>query len=569
MRIVILFIALSFCTITVAQNFQPSWGEEIKIKKGSVDFTVINADETGVYMLEEKVPSAVFTADPGEKIYNLYKFDKSFNKIYDEDYDKQLDGAKLKNVQFLKKDMYVFASDYSRKTKTTTVSGFKVDRLTGKPLSGMIELGSYDMESRKDNFDFSIIPSQDSTQWLLIADISSETNLVISITPLDANLKRKPSSRIGFSFEPKSFTLENIIETKDNGFVVIGKQYSQVPKGKGKKTVRVFKDYVFAKYDNKGKKLFDFSTITGDRFPLNGKAILTPDGNLSFAAFYSTDRKTTEVNGFLLYKLDLNNGGILHSSFKELTKTSINDPLVEESDDDDETAKKIKKLSPTDDDEGISKHFTIKSILPQPDGSQVILSELSSSETRSGATSEYNSVTKTTVWKTTTYYIFTNSDILAIKTDPSGNVAWMNSLPKYQVETLATMDPRGFNTFNVLYKGVFEETGGMPFYSSFNAMQQNDKIVFLINDHSSNQNVTKHGDRVKKINGFTNSSIYGITLDLNTGLFTRKLIMSNSKEPIIMPGHGYATGNEFYLPASRAHALGKSEIKMGKIVVKP
>jgi hypothetical protein len=242
---------------------------------------------------------------------------------------------------------------------------------------------------------------------------------------------------------------------------------------------------------------------------------------------------------------------------------------VEESDDDDETAKKVKKLAPTDDDEGISKNFIIKSVLPQADGSMIIISELSAFETRSAMSSEYNSTTKSTVWKTTTYYIFTNSDILAIKTDAAGNVAWMNSLPKYQVETITSTDRGGFGAWSTYFTGVFAETGGMPFYSSYNYLPLNNKLAFVINDHTANQDVTKHGDKLKKIGGFANSSVYGITLDLNTGLFTRKLILSNNKEPIMMPRLGYAIGNEFYLPASRFHALGKSDLKIGKITVNP
>ena len=50
-------LILSFFTITAgfAQSFSVKWGDEMKLKKGSMDFDVINADETGVYVLEGKM----------------------------------------------------------------------------------------------------------------------------------------------------------------------------------------------------------------------------------------------------------------------------------------------------------------------------------------------------------------------------------------------------------------------------------------------------------------------------------------------------------------------------------
>lgn len=44
-----------FLSTASAQTYRVQWGEEMKIKKGSVDTDIIHADKTGVYMVEGKV----------------------------------------------------------------------------------------------------------------------------------------------------------------------------------------------------------------------------------------------------------------------------------------------------------------------------------------------------------------------------------------------------------------------------------------------------------------------------------------------------------------------------------
>ena len=56
MKKVYLYLLTSMLTIpALAQTYSVTWGEETKLKKGSVDFDIVNADETGVYVVEGKL----------------------------------------------------------------------------------------------------------------------------------------------------------------------------------------------------------------------------------------------------------------------------------------------------------------------------------------------------------------------------------------------------------------------------------------------------------------------------------------------------------------------------------
>jgi hypothetical protein len=558
-----------------AQTYTVQWGEETKLKKGSIDFDIINADESGVYLVEGKmrmksyfVIGATYGTD-----HRLIKFDKSYNDVFTQDYRHELKGLSYKGIQFLKKDMYLFADDYIKREKRYVVYGTKIDRNTGLASGDMKELASFQLDSKKDDFEYSLVPNSDSTQWLLIGDVSSEDNVAISVTVLDKQLKVKGTTPIQFSFSPKSFTLEDVLLTKDNKFLVVGRQYDQVPVGKRNKTRRTFTKYVFSKYNSKGQKELDFPTDIGDHFAMNGKAIQLPDGGLSFAGFYSDNRKKSEVNGVFVYKMDVVNGGVLQSSFKELSEGMLDQAVEDEADMDNDLKKEKKereKAKENEDDDGLSKNFVIRGVEYNPaNGSLLLIAELSKFEQYTVMNSSYNSVTKSYSNSWTTYYRYTNSDLMVINTNSMGEIEWVNTLPKKQVETIQSGRSGGPGiSFYSDPTSLFARGGGMPFYSSFSYMLRDHKLIFLLNDHAQNGHVQKLGDKAKVVYNFRKSVAYAVSMDLNSGLFTRKLLLSNEDDPVLMPRLGFVVGKEFFLPAMKMKTFGKTEFKMGKVTVK-
>jgi hypothetical protein len=99
-------------------------------------------------------------------------------------------------------------------------------------------------------------------------------------------------------------------------------------------------------------------------------------------------------------------------------------------------------------------------------------------------------------------------------------------------------------------------------------MLLNNKLIFLMNDHSQNSGVKQLGDKVKTVTNFRKSVAYAVTLDLANGQYSRKMILSNEDDPVLMPRFSYIVGKDFFLPAMKMKALGKTEFKIGKVSVK-
>ncbi|MGZ5255800.1 MAG: hypothetical protein ACXWCT_15435, partial [Flavitalea sp.] len=570
MRKFSVLIFFLICSILAsAQTYSVQWGEEMKLKKGSIDFEIINADETGVYVLEgqARVTSYFVVGYTLGSSYKLIKFDKNYNAVYEQDFKKPLKGLSFKSIQFLRKNMYLFAEDYNKKEKQYTVYGVKINTSTGEPYGEMKELAKFQLDSKKDDFKYTLAPTPDSTKWLLVGDVSSESTSSLAITTLDQELNSKGVTNIHLTFDPKLFTLEEVLQTSDGKFLLLGKRYENVPTGKKNKTTRVFTKYVFSKYNAKGKKELDLPTDFSSHYAMNGKVLLLPNGEMALAGFYSNNANKKEVNGTFISKIDLSTGAVLKSSFKEISASMLDKASTDDSelDDEDKKAKKEREKGKNkdDDEDGLSKDFIIKAVVHNPaTGSLLLIAELSKLEwyTRT----QYDSYTKSS--KSITYYTFTNSDLLIINANKNGEIDWINTLPKKQIETIKS-GSGGFSSGSNL-AGFYARSGGMPFYSSFAYMLQENKLIFLINDHAQNTSVKKLGDPVREINNFKKSAAFAVSLDLATGSFSRKLLLNNEDDPVLMPRFSFVVDKDFYMPAMKMKTLSKTEFKIGKISVK-
>jgi hypothetical protein len=329
-------------------------------------------------------------------------------------------------------------------------------------------------------------------------------------------------------------------------------------------------------YNNKGDREKDIAINSGDRFVISGQLIEQADGNMLLAGFYSNTSKKDDLSGFFINKVDPVRGELTLSSFKEINASMLGSNYEEDtSDEDDDTKeekKRSKKAKDDDEEDEFPNEFVIRSVDINPaDNSIIITSEVSQYRHYVYTSSTYNSVTRT--YQTTTEHVhtFTNQDILVINADKDGNIKWLNALPKSQVEQIRTSSTGygyGFS-YGYDYGGYFARGGGMPYYSSFISILNNNKLTLILNDHTTNNVNAKYGDRVKRVYNFKKkSNVYGVTMDLATGTISRKFIAANNSETILMPRHGYVVNNELVVPSWRMHALAKTELKFAKIVLK-
>jgi hypothetical protein len=565
---------LLFTFLSFAQNYKITWGDEIKLKKGTADLDIVSADNTGLYFTEQRRSATLFSMGAPPSSYKLYKYDNNFGEVFDKEYKKELRGLDFQSFQPLGNDLYIFSTDYIKKERSFKVYGAKIDKSNGDLIGDFAELGSYDLESKKDDYEMKVTPIHNGSDFLMVSNISAKDRVSIGVCLLNQNLKKKENTVINLSFEPNLYQLQDVQFTKNNKIIVLGKEFEEAQIGKKKRKRLVFRQYVMSIYDADGKKENDITLDANDRYVISGKLIEQPNGELLLAGFYSNTAKKDDLNGFFINKINPNTGALVLSSFKEINSGMLGKSYEDAGDDDDETKeskKQAQKAKDNDDEEDFPNSFVIKSVDINPaDNSIVITSEISRYSYYTYTSSSYNASTRSWNYTTTFVHRFDNHDILVINADKDGNIKWLNALPKSQVEEIRTTSSSySYWGYGSDRGGYFAAAGGMPFYSSYISLINNNNLILIFNDHTSNNVNPGYGDRVKTVYNFRKrSNAYGVSIDLASGKMTRKTIASNNDETILMPRHAFVSGNELYVPSWRQHLMAKTELKFAKIVVK-
>lgn len=571
---VVLFIMQTM--VSNSQSYRTTMGQEIKLRKGTSDLDIVTADNTGLYFTEKKLKVNgyfILFVTTGEE-NTLYKFDKNFNPIYDRSYKKELKGLSFHSFQALDNEIFLFATDYLKKEKLFKAYGVKVDKTTGNLQGDFIELGSFQLESKKDDFEMKLTKIKGGKNFLMVCNISSKDKASIGISILDKGLQKKESGIINLDFEPQQYSLQDVHYTNTNKLLLLGREYEQTEVGKKKKKQWIFKQYTSALYAVDGAKEKDILLNSNDRFIINGKLIDRPDGGVLLAGFYSNTAKKEGLNGFYINKIDVVKGALELTAYKEINSAMLGQSYSDANDEDEEqkeNKKKPAKKGKDDDDDEVEfpNDFAIRSVDINPlDSSIIITSEVFQFKHYYFTQSDY--VNGSWRYTTTQGYRFTNKDILIINASKNGEIKWLNALPKNQVEDIrSSSTSTGGLSVTTNWTGYFATAGGMPYYSSFSSLIAKDKLILLFNDHTSNTMNTPYGEKVKEVNNFKKrSNVYAVAIDFATGEMKRKFILANDPETVLMPRHAYVFNTDFIMPSLRMKALGKSELKFVRINVK-
>ncbi len=565
-----------------AQNASISWGDEFKLKKGTTDLEVIYADKTGVFVKESHVAlkSYFVVGATYRESATLIKLDKSLTEEFRQDFNKELKGKEYERFFFLKNKLFIMASKYNKRDKTLTLYAAELDKKSGELAGEWVEVTSWNKEEKGDDINFNTTFNPDSSRIVTVSSIEGKEKNNYEIKQFDEKLKQIGKTiAITNEFDPKTFQLEDVIYTKNEKVILVGRMY-QFEEGKKKKTKFLqFVNYNIRIYNNEGNMIKEITTDISDKWLVSTKVLQVPNSDIVLAAYYSNNKKDREINGMMIQRISPITGEVINTSLKEINTgliKKIDETEDEEEEDDEETKKekserkKLKKLQ--EDEEGFSKFTRFRNILYTPDSGLVILSERYREYTYSTTSYQGGSAAMGGMRMTTTWYkAYECGNLMMSKIDKSGNISWLNIIPKNQQEVIRIGSNSSFGAGpNFSYTGpnFFVNSANMPFYAGFGILPSNDFITIIFNDHKKNEDVMELGQKVKGIGNFRKSDCFGVKLDLLTGKYTRKYLFSNSDMPIAMPRLGTAIGNFLYIVGKDDRTFGKTKIAIAKISVK-
>jgi hypothetical protein len=571
-----LFSLLLSITGFSQQKSSVKWGEEFKLRKGTTGLNVILADKTGAYLQESHIVMKsyyVFSATYKQSA-TLVKVNANLSEVYRHSFNKELKGKEFFQFFACRDNLFIFSTVYSKRDKKLDIFAAKVDKGSGALAGAWKQVSSLPQEKASNSVQLRIAYSADSTNMVIVSSVEGKSRNEYKVQEFDSNLKAsgKPI-RISNEFEPKKYQLEDLLYTSNHKVILVGRVY-EYEEGKRKKEKFLdFDHYNIRLYDENGKQESQINTSIKGKWLVSSKLLQEKNKDLVLAAFYSNDKKARTIDGLLVQRLDVATGKIISTSDKQINNSLLmasQDNAADE-DGDDEKAAKDKKPSRDSlrkaqaDDEVFSRYVQFKNIFHTSDGGLILLAEEYRSEQFTNQ--YYTPGTNGTPgrWTTTNYTIFRFGDLVMCKIDSQGNIAWLQVLPKHQVERYTTSQRSGIAATSYFYDwGTFSGLIG-PLYSGFGALKTEGKIDIILNDNAKNSAVTQAGDKAKNASNMGKSDCFILSVDEMTGNIHRKKLFSNEGIPTAMPQLGYVTGNDMYLIGRTNRALAKTKIAIGKL----
>ncbi len=570
----LLLLLIYLCFSCFCQKPKVTWGDEFKLRKGSTDLDVVYSDKSGVYLQESHLAlkSYFVIGASARTSATLIKLDKNLSEVYRNNFNKELKGKEFEQFFVLQDKVFIVASVTNRRDKTLDIFTAEVDKNSGELSGEWQPLTTFQKDEKKDNINFKISYNADSSKIIVVSSIEGREKNTYQVQEFDKGMKASKAVTISNEFDPKTFQLEDVLYTINRKIILVGRIYEYQEGRKKKDKFLDFVNYNVRVYDETGKQQNEISTNINSKWLISTKLVMEKDKDLVLAAFYSK-AKRGNIDGMLVQRIDANTGKVISTSEKEinnslLTNAAEDDNANDDADHDEESRaerKEREKLDKIKDEgEGFSRYMQFRNIFYTPDNGLIILAEKYHNYTYT--TQSYSPGTNGMPgrWTTTTYSVYECGDLMMCKTDATGNISWLQILPKQQREVIQTGSNSGYSGMSY----SFFYTMNMPFYAGFGAIQSNDNINIILNDNPKNSDVLRPGQKVKSISRFSKSDCFVLSVNQATGKLTRNMFFSNTGNPTAMPRLGSVIGNEMYMVGKEDRIFGKTKIAIARINVK-
>ncbi|WP_126970453.1 hypothetical protein [Gynurincola endophyticus] len=544
-----LILCLFFTINVVAQSSiakPPEFGKSFVINKKSTDFKMLGHDESGMYFqVEHNALKNFFLIGYNDRSSGkLIKVDNQLNKVFNKDYSSALKGKGLIQLVTLNKKFYLLAAEVKNKNTEVIIQAAPINKSTGELDGAWVSLETLTKANKKDEVNFNIFYNPDSTSLIITSRIEGKSKSSYHVTKFDQNFHSTPKKVVlSNNFAPENYDVEDLIYTDHNRIILVGKVYENIDNVKKKQRPLTFSHLNTIIYDENGTQLKVIDTkIPG--INLNTTRVFLKDKKVILTSFYSNKLTGNVTDGLLVKEIDILSGDIISN-----VETNINPSML------------VSAVTNGTAKPGFSAYLKFISLHFSPDGNIIIVSEAYNQVKVVRRT--YGNRPDGAFLPTSTNYqtICDSGEILICNIKPDKGIEWLKIIPKKQSETHNEGETRRTKTTAV---GKTIETTSKPYYSGILSFSQDKYLQIIFNDYEVNGAITSVEQKPKLIKKFKKSAAYMVSIDMNNGNTSRKLLFSNSKKPILMPRHSIYTDNTLYMVGLKVINLNKTKGTLGK-----
>jgi hypothetical protein len=574
----ITLFCLSVVTAVAALSQKPrmAWSEEIKLKQGSFDQEVIQADKNGVFLKESHYAYKTFIvfATSIRESATLIRLDKNLMEVYRSNFNDDLKGKGFEDFFFLGKKLFVLASEYDKKDKSLRLFAAEVNKADGKRSGDFKQIAVWKKEEKNDHINFRVTHNADSSSMVLVSMMEGKEKNSYEISQFNDAMNQVGNTAIlSNEFDPKMFQLEDVIYTKSGNVVLVGREYEYEERKKKKDKYLEFKNYHIRIYNSKGNQVKEINTDINGKWLISSKVKQMPNNEVILAAFYSNQKRGPETNGMLVQRIDPQTGNIISTNDKAINTALITAPEEDSEPVGDKNSKEKKPEQPTnlqDGEDGFSRYMQFRDFAYTSDGGVVVIAE--EYNTYRYTTSSYNPGDRNSPGSrtTTTIQAYNCGNIMMSRMDAVGNISWLHVLPKQQIEEHSIgRESFGAGSGTPVSISFFLYGNSWPLYAGIGLLQTDNILHIIFNDHKLNADVLQLGQKVKRARlGSNVTNCYIVSLNIADGVYKRKFLSGNEDLPRVMPRLGSEFAKEFYMVGRQDKVFGKTKVVVGRLSIK-
>jgi hypothetical protein len=474
-------------------NFSLKWGKEFEASRRSTLNDIVGHDATGIYAV--KLRTGFSNLDYTLEHYNT---DFSPTKSFDLDIETGKEKAHVNNIIYLKGKLFMFYATPDRKTKKNRLSLQEIDKGTLQPKGEIKKVGEIDYAGKKKyndgNFYYKI--SRDSSKILIVYSLPYEedTPQKFGFHVLSNQMNTLWQKDIVLPYLDELFDIQNFRVDNEGNAYLLGKVFKEKRKEKRRGLPNYSYEVIACR--DAGNSVQQYPISIDDRFLTDMQIEIQDAQTIICAGFYS-EKGTVSIRGTYFLKVDAATKTIKAKNFKEFDIGFITQNMKARE------AKKAARKEKKGQEVELFE-YDLDKLLVGKDGSAILIAE----QYFVRSVVMYRMINGRTDSYTVNHYYY--NDIIAVKMDPSGEIAWAKKIPKTQHT---------------------REDGG--FYSSYALAIVKGNLCFIFNDNPDNLELD---DDEKADNYRPSKSIVVVaSLDQKGNLTKKPIFNSQDVEVITVP----------------------------------
>lgn len=453
-----LFIALSLTYSATAQEVEIHNGAEFKIeKKNRVDGFVENNDNmlsfvTYSYKLFETAENrtTLFVLDEQLNYYNQFPITLPTSE----------DGKiTFRETKRFKNELYLISRQYVRGTGDLKLYASTLDAATGA-LGKHYEIFSYNSREQGSLDRYDLITSSDSSKMALMIEYRTQKDESVKtgFRVYDEDLEVIWEADIILPVTDRKTTITDyIVDNSGNVHLVVRIQLDKAERDKNETNVRY--KYALFSYFHESETVKEYDLFLRNNYLTGLTLTQTKNNDLLGSAFYTNERATSGVVGFMNFRLDLTTYEIENSQMNDFDEAFLKNFL---------TDRQVEK------GQGV-RNFRTRNVFPTTDNGYAFVVEEFDYYVNTYTT--YNPSTKTTETKTTERWVF--GDVVVFYVDSEGKTKEIGILKKRQYASSTTSGTVGHGRDGY---GTYHPAR----YWGISSMMKDDKIYLVYNDNTKN-----------------------------------------------------------------------------------